>query len=120
MDGFAEIYNAAWAENWGFVPDTRRRISTPTRSDLQLVYIDENGSWSPKRTARRSAIAITPLDINQVLKKMGGRIFPTGWWHFLNKGRICTRVRIGFLGVKPEYQHTGVAAALYIAPLRSC
>ena len=24
------------------------------------------------------------------------------------------RVRVGFLGVKPEYQHTGVAAKLYI------
>ena len=24
------IYNAAWSENWGFVP-TRRRTSTPTR-----------------------------------------------------------------------------------------
>jgi GNAT superfamily N-acetyltransferase len=24
-----------------------------------------------------------------------------------------TEVRVGFLGVKPEYQHTGVAAALY-------
>jgi hypothetical protein len=24
------------------------------------------------------------------------------------------RVRVGFLGVLPEYQHTGVAAALYL------
>ena len=24
------------------------------------------------------------------------------------------RVRVGFLGVKPAYQHTGVAAALYV------
>ncbi len=24
-----------------------------------------------------------------------------------------TRVRVGFLGVKPEFQHTGIAAALY-------
>ena len=27
---------------------------------------------------------------------------------------MIDRVRIGFLGVKPEYQHTGVAAALYV------
>jgi len=25
-----------------------------------------------------------------------------------------TQVRVGFLGVKPEYQHTGVAAGLYM------
>ena len=27
---------------------------------------------------------------------------------------MIDRVRVGFLGVKPEYQHTGVAAQLYV------
>ena len=60
------------------------------------------------------AMAITIPDIHQVYKKMQGRLLPLGWWHYLNRGRIIDRVRIGFLGVLPEYQHTGVAAALYI------
>ena len=113
MDGFAEIYNAAWSENWGFVPYSKEDLDAYAL-DLQLVYMPE---WFmvAEKDGETIAIAITPIDINQVLKKMGGRIFPFGWWHFLNKGKVCTRVRIGFLGVKPEYQHTGVAAALYIA-----
>ena len=45
---------------------------------------------------------------------MNGRILPTGWWHFLRRRRIVDRCRVGFLGVKPEFQHTGVAAQLYI------
>ena len=45
---------------------------------------------------------------------MKGRILPFGWWHFLRRRRIMDRCRIGFLGVKPEYQHAGVAAGLYI------
>jgi hypothetical protein len=53
-------------------------------------------------------------DINQVLTRMKGRLLPLGWWHFLRRRRIVDRVRVGFLGVKPEYQHTGVAAALYV------
>jgi hypothetical protein len=61
-----------------------------------------------------AAIAITVPDLNQVLKKMNGRLLPLGWWHFLRKGTVIDRVRVGFLGVKPEYQHTGVAAALYV------
>jgi GNAT superfamily N-acetyltransferase len=60
------------------------------------------------------AMAISIPDINQVLKKMNGRLLPFGWWHYLNKRRIIDQVRVGFLGVLPEYQHTGVAAALYI------
>jgi hypothetical protein len=53
-------------------------------------------------------------DINQVLKRMGGRVLPLGWWHYLRRRRIIDRCRIGFLGVKPAYQHTGVAAGFYI------
>jgi hypothetical protein len=60
------------------------------------------------------AMAITVPDVNQVLKLMNGRLLPLGWWRFLKKGRIIDRVRVGFLGVKPEHQHTGVAAALYV------
>ncbi len=58
-------------------------------------------------------IAITVPDLNQMLAKMKGRLLPFGWWYFLRKGSIMTRVRVGWLGVKPEYQHTGVAAKLY-------
>jgi len=113
MDGFAEIYNAAWADNWGFVPYSKEDLDTYA-FDLQLVFMRE---WFmvAEKDGETIAIAMSPIDINQVLKRMGGRILPFGWWHWLNKGRICDRVRVGFLGVKPEYQHTGVAAALYIA-----
>ena len=45
---------------------------------------------------------------------MRGRLLPLGWWYFLRRRKIIDRVRIGFLGVLPEYQHTGVAAALYV------
>ena len=45
---------------------------------------------------------------------MNGRVFPTGWVHYLRRKRIIDRCRIGFLGVKPAYQHTGVAAGFYI------
>jgi hypothetical protein len=54
-----------------------------------------------------------------VLKKMRGRLLPFGWWYLLNRGRIIDRVRVGFLGVKPEFQHTGVGAVLYLAQYAS-
>ena len=45
---------------------------------------------------------------------MGGRLLPLGWWRYLRKSRAVDQCRVGFLGVKPEYQHTGVAALLYM------
>ena len=59
-------------------------------------------------------MAITIPDFNQVLKKMNGRLLPFGWWHYLASKRTIDRCRVGFLGVKPEYQHTGVAAGFYV------
>ncbi len=112
MDGFAEIYNAAWAQNWGFVPYSKTDLDAYTM-DMHLVF---NRDWFmvAEKDGETIAIAITLPDINIVLKKMKGRLLPLGWWHYLNRNRICDRVRVGFLGVKPEHQHTGVAASLYV------
>ena len=112
MDGFAEIYNAAWAQNWGFVPYSKTDLDAYTM-DMHLVF---NRDWFmvAEKDGETIAIAITLPDINIVLKKMKGRVLPLGWWHYLNRNRVCDRVRVGFLGVKPEHQHTGVAAALYV------
>ena len=113
LDRFQEVYNSAWSENWGFSPYSERDLDVYA-SELQLVF-DRN--WfmvAETAEGETAAVAITVPDINQVLARMKGRILPFGWWHYLNRGRIMDRVRVGFLGVKPAYQHTGVAAALYV------
>jgi len=112
MDRFAEIYNAAWADNWGFVPYSKADLDAYT-VDMHLVFACE---WFmvAEKDGETIAVAITLPDVNQVLKKMKGRLLPLGWWYFLNRNRIADRVRVGFLGVKPEHQHTGVAASLYV------
>jgi GNAT superfamily N-acetyltransferase len=112
MDGFAEIYNAAWAQNWGFVPYSKEDLDTYTM-DMHLVF-SRDWFMVAEKDGETIAIAITLPDLNQVLKRMRGRVLPFGWWHFLNRNRTCDRVRVGFLGVKPEHQHTGVAASLYV------
>jgi GNAT superfamily N-acetyltransferase len=114
LDLFGETYNEAWKDNWGFAPYTAEDLDTYAQ-DLQLVF-DRHWFMVAERidTGESVGVAITVPDINQVLKRMNGRVLPLGWWHFLRRGRIMDRVRVGFLGVKPEYQHTGVAAALYV------
>ena len=113
MDRFADVYNQAWSENWGFSPYSKEDLDHYAQ-ELQLVF---NPNWfmvAETKEGETVAVAITVPDINQVLKKMNGRLLPLGWWHFLRRNKIIDRVRVGFLGVKPSYQHTGVAAALYV------
>jgi GNAT superfamily N-acetyltransferase len=114
LNAFAEVYNTAWADHWGFVPYSKKDLDAYAQ-ELQLAY-DKHWFMVAERvdTGEVVGLAITVPDLNQVARKMKGRILPLGWWHFVRKGRIMTWIRIGFLGVKPEYQHTGVAARLYI------
>ena len=114
LDFFGEVYNAAWSKNWDFVPYSKKDLDALAQ-ELQLAF-DKHWFFIAEKvdTGEVVGMAITVPDLNQVLAKMKGRLLPLGWWHFLNKGRIMDRVRVGWLGVKPEYQHTGVAAKLYV------
>jgi GNAT superfamily N-acetyltransferase len=112
LDIFARIYNAAWSRNWGFVPYSKQDLDAYA-VDLQLIY-DRDWFMVAENEREAVAMAITIPDMHQVYKKMQGRLLPLGWWYYLHRAKIIDRVRIGFLGVMPEYQHTGVAAALYL------
>jgi GNAT superfamily N-acetyltransferase len=112
LDRFAEVYNSAWSENWGFVPYSKQDLDAYAL-DLQLVFSPE---WFmvAEQNGETIAMAITVMDANQFQRRMNGRLLPLGWWHFLRRNRTTDRLRVGFLGVKPEHQHTGVAALLYV------
>jgi GNAT superfamily N-acetyltransferase len=112
LDRFADVYNAAWSENWGFRPYTKEDLDAYAQ-ELQLVF---DANWfmvAETRDGDTAGVGITIPDVNQVLARMHGRLLPAGWWHYLRRGQAIDRLRVGFLGVKPEYQHTGVAAKLY-------
>lgn len=110
---FMEIYNAAWEKNWGFVPLTSAEIEHYA-AEMKPV-LDEN--WAmvayKESTGETVAVGLTLPDYNQVLKKLGGRLLPFGWIRALYETKRINAVRVFALGVKPHYQHTGVAAALY-------
>jgi GNAT superfamily N-acetyltransferase len=112
LDAFGEIYNEAWSRNWGFVPYSKEDLDAYAQ-ELQLVYDRDWFMIAEDSEGKTVGMAITVPDINQVLKRMNGRLLPSGWWHYLNRRRIIDRCRVGFLGVRPAYQHTGVAAGLY-------
>ncbi|HLM10112.1 MAG TPA: hypothetical protein VK307_10395 [Thermoleophilaceae bacterium] len=117
LDAFAEIYNEAWSRNWGFVPYSKEDLDAYAQ-ELQLVFDRDWFMVAEDADGKTVGIAISVPDINQVLRRMGGRVLPLGWWHYLNRRRIVTQVRVGFLGVRPAYQHTGVAAGLYAEHFR--
>jgi hypothetical protein len=112
LDRFAELYNEAWSGNFGFVPYSKEDLDAYAL-ELHLVF-DPDWFMVAEQGEAAVGVAITIPDINRVLRLMNGRVLPLGWWRYLRRRRIVDRCRVGFLGVKPAYQHTGVAAGLYI------
>ena len=64
--------------------------------------LDENWAFIAERDGETLGTALTLPDINQVLKKMNGRLLPFGWLRFLLGRRKIDRVRVFALGVKPS------------------
>ncbi|MGH2925080.1 MAG: GNAT family N-acetyltransferase [Solirubrobacterales bacterium] len=112
VNRFMEVYNAAWDRNWGFVPVTDEEVRFQAKNLKPIL--DENWAMIAEREGEVVGAALTLPDVNQVLKRMNGRLLPFGWLRFLTGRRRIDRVRVFALGVKPEYQHFGVAAALYV------
>ena len=113
VERFAEVYNAAWELNWGFVPLTENQIRHYAKEAKPIL--DENwGMFAEKADGETVGTAWTVPDFNQVLARLNGRLLPFGWIKALIARRRINTVRVFALGVKPEYQHAGVAAGFYI------
>ena len=115
---FHEVYNEAWGDNWGFVPITDDEVEFHAAS-LKLILDEDWAMIAETGDGEVVGAALTLPDINQVLAKMNGRLLPLGWWKFLRGKRNIDVVRILALGVKQKWQHTGVAAALYVRHIQT-
>lgn len=118
MAKFHEVYNEAWGDNWGFVPITAEEVEFHAQA-LKLVLDEDWGMIAETADGNVVGAALTLPDINQVLSKMNGRVLPFGWYQYLTKRKKIDVVRILALGVKKAYQHTGVAAALYVRHIQT-
>lgn len=117
---FLEVYNAAWEKNWGFVPLNEKEVRHYAKELGPML--DENWAMVSEipETGEVVGAALTIPDYNQVLGRVrSGRLLPFGWLTLLRNRKKIDRVRVFALGVKPNFQHTGVGAKLYEMHYRS-
>lgn len=101
-----EIYRRAWQANWGFVAPTDREIRQLAR-ELRPVIERELVLFAEKDGQPVGCVVSLP-DLNQVLRRMGGRLMPFGILHFLRRRRLISRARMLLLGVVPEARRLGI------------
>lgn len=106
------ILNDAWSDNWGFVPLTEAEVAH-TGVKLKPI-IHEELNMIAEVDGRPVAFMLTFPDINHVLKKTGGNLFPFGWFHLLRWLRkpSGSNMRVPLMGVLKEYQNSRLASQL--------
>jgi len=109
---FMEVYNEAWSRNWGFVPLTDHELDHLAK-ELKPVLDEDFAAVAETADGKVTGVSLSLPDYNKVLAELNGRLLPLGWLKALRARRSIDEIRVFALGVKPGYQHTGVAAALY-------
>ena len=107
-----EIFNDAWANNWGFVPlvydeflDTVKTL-TPLMPDEYVQIAEYEG--------KPVAFIVALPNINEAIRDLGGRLLPFGWLKLLWRLKVLHphTVRVPLMGVRQEFQHSRLGPTL--------
>lgn len=107
---FQEVYNAAWEQNWGFIPLTDDELYYLGKR-LKQIAVPELTLVAEDKGTPVGFLGLIP-DFNFVLRHMGGRLTPVTMVKALYYSRKITGLRLLLLGIKREYRHKGVDALL--------
>ncbi len=106
-----EVYNKAWAPNWGFVPLTEDEIDAMAK-DLKMI-VEPSLVLFGEIDGKLIGFALVLLDYNYIFKQMNGRLFPFGVLKLFTQKKNIKWARIITLGIIPEYQKRGLDAVFY-------
>lgn len=112
IERFKEVYNAAWEENWGFVPMTEAEIDHMA-SELKQI-LDPDLVLFVEVEDHMVGFALALPDINQALKRINGRLFPIGLFKLLYYTKRIDQLRVLILGVTEKYRKLGIDGLLYM------
>jgi len=106
MARIKKIYAEAWSENWGAVPLTEDEFDHLV-GELRLIY-DRDMSFIAEYDGEPAGMSLVLPDMNQAVKKAGGRLFPLGLLKMLWQRRKINAWRMPLLGVRQEHRLRGI------------
>jgi GNAT superfamily N-acetyltransferase len=107
-----DIFNDAWAENWGFVPFTAAEFA-----DLGGAFrflVDPDMIQIAEVDGEAAAFIVVLPNINEAIRGLHGSLFPTGWARLLwrLKVRYPSTFRVPLMGVRRRFQRSRLGTAL--------
>jgi hypothetical protein len=106
------ILNDAWSDNWGFTPFTPEEVAYAGKKLRPIIH--ERLNMIAEVDGRAVAFMLTFPDLNDVLGRIGGKLFPFGWFHLLRwlKRPTGAGMRVPLMGVLKEFHNTRMASQL--------
>lgn len=111
-EAILEISNAALANNWGYVP-----LELPVMEDMLKklkMIVDRDAVWIVEDNATPVGYCLGFPDINILLKKINGSLFPFGFIRLLLGLKKLRDYRLFGLAVHPDYHGKALDALMYI------
>ncbi len=115
-----EVYNDAWEKNWGFVPLSKKEYLHIAK-DLKMV-LHPDFALLAEVDGKPAAFVLTIQNVNPVMKKLDGKLFPFGILRLLWDLKVrksITSGRLILLGIKAQYRGQGIDSLLFLATHRA-
>ena len=108
-----EVYDKAWRFHDNFTPIDIEDIRKMVREGKGIL--EEDFIWFAYHEGKPIGFFVAMPDINQILRKMNGKL---DFWNklkflYLLKRKTITRTRITVMGVLPRYQRFGIESAIF-------
>jgi hypothetical protein len=113
-----DVYNDAWNDNWGFVPMTENEL-LKLANDTRLILMPEITKLTFIQ-GEPAAVALGLPNVNELIRDLGGRLFPTGIARMLYRLRVQgpKSGRLVILGIRKKWRnvrrYAGLSAFLYV------
>ena len=108
-----DISNQAIRNNWGWAPYGVEELKA-TFKKLKPIA-DPDAIWIVEDAGRPVGFCLGFPDINIILRKIRGRLFPFGFLTLLGMRRRLREFRLFGLAVLPEYHGMGLDVLLYMS-----
>jgi hypothetical protein len=115
-----EIYNDAWEKNWGFVPLSKKEYLHIAK-DLKMV-LHPDFALLAEVNGEPAAFVLTIQNVNPVMKKLDGKLFPFGIFRLLWDLKVRKTVNSGrliLLGIKAKFRGQGIDSLMFLATHRA-
>jgi hypothetical protein len=107
-----DIFNDAWAENWGFVPFTRAEFAELGKVLAALIPVDY--VQIAEIDGRPVAFIVALPNVNEAARDLRGRLLPLGWAKLLWRLKVSgvRSGRVPLMGVRRAYHNTRLGPTL--------